>query len=255
MSLLARILDAKRVAVKALRNARFPAPPGSTRDLGLTRAGGQRLRLIAEHKRRSPSAGPLSTALSVEDRARAYAAGGASVLSVLTDRDFFEGSFDDLAKARGATDLPLLCKDFVIDEVQLDAARAYGADAALLIVRCLDPARLSRLTFAARERGLTPIVEVTSEAELVQALDAGADHVGVNARDLDTLELDPTRAARVLARVAEAERAVPLHFSGLRTPRDVAEVSRGVAHGALIGEALMRVDDPTPLLLELVAAT
>jgi indole-3-glycerol phosphate synthase len=208
--------------------------------------------LIAEIKRRSPSAGQLSTALSVAERARAYERAGASMLSVLCDSHFFDGDYQHLQEARAATSLPLLCKEFVIDEAQLAAARAFGADAVLLIVRCLTPERTRQLVAAARAQELVPFVEVATEAELATALDAGADLIGVNARDLDTLVMDAERAARVLAAIPSSMTRV--HLSGLSRPADVQRVRESGADAALVGEALMRESDPEPLLTELAHA-
>src|SRR5690606_15256778 len=133
----------------------------------------------------------------------AYERAGAAMVSVLCDARFFDGGYPHLTEARGAVALPLLCKEFVIDEVQLDAARAFGADAVLIIVRCLTPDRVAALVAAARERDLVPFVEIANEAEARIALDAGADLIGVNARDLDTLAMDPQRAETVLAGLPE----------------------------------------------------
>ncbi len=250
--LLQRILMEKRAAVEQLRGRPLPARDTPVRPLGLARPAGAPLRLIAEFKRRSPSAGSFPTGLDVEARARAYTRAGASMLSILTDEPFFGGGFEDLRAARGATDAPLLCKDFILDEAQLDAAWAYGADAVLLIVRCLDEAALARLTLAARARGLVPFVEVATEAEARVALDRGATLVGVNARDLDTLAIDPARAERVLTSLpAGVTRA---HLSGLRSAEAVAAVAGQAVDAALIGEALMRAEDPEPLLRAMVAA-
>jgi indole-3-glycerol phosphate synthase len=251
MSLLETILEQKRAELIALRQLALPRPP-APRSVELARPAGAPLRLIAEIKRRSPSAGPLSTELGVGARARAYERAGARLLSVLTDPTFFDGSFSHLAEARTACALPLLCKDFVIDELQLDAARVFGDSAVLLIVRCLAPARLAELVTAARQRQLEPLVEVTTQAEAELALSAGATLIGVNARDLDTLAIDPTRAASVLAELPGEVTAI--HLSGLTTPEDVARVARSRADAALIGEALMRQDDPEPLLSAMVRA-
>ena len=174
------------------------------------------------------------------------------MLSVLCDAHFFGGDYQHLAEARAATQLPLLCKEFVIDECQLDAARAFGADAVLLIVRCLERARVSELILAARTRELVPFVEVMTEDELAVALDGGAELIGVNARDLDTLVMDAARAARVLAAVPA--HVVRVHLSGLSKAEDVSRIRQSGADAALIGEALMRQDDPEPLLRALVAA-
>jgi indole-3-glycerol phosphate synthase len=248
---LDKILAQKAKEVLALRKRSFPPGP-EPRSLGLRRAPGEPLRLSTEIKRRSPSAGALSTALGVAERATAYERAGAAMLSVLSDSRFFDGAFEHVAEARAATQLPILCKEFVLDEVQLDAARAFGADAVLLIVRILPPERLSSLVRAARERGLTPFVEVVNEAEARVALEAGATLVGVNARDLDTLAMDPARAARTLAGLPDGVTAV--HLSGLATPEAVLDVARSFSDAALVGEALMREDDPEPLLRRLVAA-
>src|SRR5690606_750310 len=134
------ILQAKWAELPELRRRRLPAPP-SVRPADLRRGPRQPLRLIAEIKRRSPSAGALSTELSVPARAVAYERAGAHMMSVLCDWQFFGGRYEDLAAARDATDLPVLCKEFVLDECQLDAAQAYGASAVLLIVRCLPAER------------------------------------------------------------------------------------------------------------------
>jgi indole-3-glycerol phosphate synthase len=250
VSLLERILTQKKSELGGLRGRRLPPPP-PRRPLGLSRGPGQPLRIISEIKRRSPSAGPLNTTLSVGARARAYERGGASMVSVLCDSAFFDGSFEHLAEAREACALPLLCKEFVIDEVQLDAARAYGADAVLLIVRCLAPERVSALHRAAVERELVPFVEIANEDEARIANDAGATLVGVNARDLDTLAMDATRVERILSGLSAGVTRV--HLSGLRQPEDVARVAAGPSDAALIGEALMRLDDPLPLLAAMVA--
>src|SRR6188768_2076927 len=150
MGHLAKILAQKTSELPALRARALPAPP-ARRPLLLSRAhNAGRLSLITEIKRRSPSAGQLSTVLSVAERAAAYERAGAAMLSVLCDERFFDGGYEHLAQARAAVALPLLCKESVIDEVQLDMARAHGADAVLLIVRCLTVARTTELVRAAR---------------------------------------------------------------------------------------------------------
>jgi indole-3-glycerol phosphate synthase len=245
-SLLAAILAQKAEDVAELRGRRLPAPP-ERRPVILSYE--DRLGLIAEIKRRSPSAGPLSTVLGVAERARAYEDAGADMVSVLTDARFFDGAFEHLHQARGAAALPILCKDFVIDEVQLDAARAWGADVVLLIVRCLAPARLVELLDAAHERELEALVEVANADEARVALEAGATIIGVNARDLDTLAIDRARAAAVIRALPAS--VVAVHLSGLATAADVLQLE---ADAALVGEALMRQADPRALLSELVSA-
>ena len=261
MSRLADILSGKSADVAALGES--PAGRSSREPLdvvaALRRGAKAPLRLIAEVKLRSPSAGPLSRALSAADRALAYAEAGAAMVSVLCDARYFDGSWDHLAQARARLDaagglakVPLLAKEFVIDERQIDEARARGADAVLLIARIVSPSRLGDLTRAARATGLEPLLEVVDERELEAALRAGARVVGVNVRDLDTLQMDAARAARVLAAVPPE--VVAVHLSGLKTPADVAAVAGTRVDAALMGEALMRQDDPRELLASMVRA-
>lgn len=276
---LDRILIPKRAEIaRMLSGVRLPPRrrPGGQVLEALVRPEGAPLRLIAEVKRRSPSAGELSQALSPPERALCYARAGARMISVLTDAPFFGGSFDHLAACRDALDEALgparprlLCKEFILDPIQLDRALDAGADAALLIARILTPDALVALSLEARARGIEPLVEVASEEELGAAKQAGARLIGVNARDLNTLKMDAERAARILGQIEPT--AVAIHLSGLASPDDVTRVafpstlvgdplSRSPpsttrrADAALIGEALMRQDDPTALLSAMVRA-
>ncbi len=257
MSLL-EILASKQAEVTALR--RSPRTPGSRTPLDVVRALRREwgpLKLIAEVKLRSPSAGPLSRSLAPDARALAYAEAGASMVSVLCDGPFFDGAWEHLGAARATLDragraIPLLAKEFVVDARQVFEARDRGADAVLLIARIVEPTTLAGLADAARGEGLEPLVEVTDERELDAALRAGARMVGVNARDLDTLTMDPARAARVLEAIPREVLAV--HLSGLRDPADIRRVAGSRADAALVGEALMRDDDPRPRLRAMVDA-
>ncbi len=258
---LVRIVASKSQEVAALhaREQTLPsrfAPRPIARD-ALVRPAGAPLRLLTEIKRRSPSAGALSTVLSPAARALAYARGGASMISVLCDGPFFDGSFDHLAEARQALEdaglaVPLLAKEFVIDGAQIAVAAASGADAVLLIARIVTPAALRQLVAYARASSIEPLVEVANEEELAAALATDARLVGVNARDLDTLAMDAERAARVLAGIPRDR--VALYLSGVKDDADVRRIAATRADGALVGEALMREDDPTPLLSRLAAA-
>jgi indole-3-glycerol phosphate synthase len=259
MSLLAEILRRKGDEVATLRGRSRATPGREPLDVvaALRRPRATPLRLIAEVKLRSPSAGALSRVLSPADRTVAYAEAGAAMVSVLCDAPFFDGSWEHLASARRALDarglrVPLLAKDFVIDEAQIDEARERGADAILLIARIVSGDRLVELAAAARARRVEPLVEVVDEAELAAAVRAGARVVGVNARDLDTLAMDAAGAARVLAAIAPE--SVAVHFSGLRDAEGVASIAAGRPDAALVGEALMRADDPRPLLGAMVRA-
>jgi indole-3-glycerol phosphate synthase len=260
MSLLTDILATKRTEVAELRaKPRTSAPPAPRERLDIVRAlrrpPGTPLRLIAEVKLRSPSAGSLSRALTPGARAVAYAEAGAAMVSVLCDARYFDGSWSDLAACRAHLDdagrsVPLLAKEYVIDERQIEEAADRGADAILLIARIVTRARLAELARAARASGIEPLIEVIDENELEAALEARPRVVGVNARDLDTLVMDPARAARVLAAIPRD--VVAVHLSGLRSGADVARLARDRADAALIGEALMRQDDPRPLLSSMV---
>src|SRR3954468_20246301 len=157
--------------------------------------------VIAEIKRRSPSAGAIREDLDPGERAALYAANGAAAISILTDTPFFGGSVQDLRSAAGSCALPLLRKDFILDEVQILEARAAGASAVLLIARVLSASRLDELLHCAKELGLDALVEVHSERELEAALAAGASVIGVNSRDLDTFTVDVQSAWRLLSRV------------------------------------------------------
>lgn len=259
---LDRILAQKRAEIARMLAA-LPRVPERRPKPGLlaslARRHAQPLRLLTEIKLRSPSAGELSRALAPAERALRYARGGAAMISVLTDGPFFGGSFDDLAACRDTLDRELgdarpylLCKEFVLHPIQIERALGAGADAVLIIVRCLAPGELLGLVRAAEDRGLVPLVEVATLEELAAARDAGAKLVGVNARDLDTLKMDAARAAAVLAEIDRD--TVAVHLSGLRGPEDVAQVAATRADAALIGEALMKQDDPSALLAAMVSA-
>jgi indole-3-glycerol phosphate synthase len=251
MGLLDEILTEKRREAGALARAPTARRPDGwpVRDAlqALKRPAGAPLRLVAEIKFRSPSAGPLSRALGAADRAVAYERAGASMISVLTDRKWFDGSFDDLSDARKSVSVPVLCKDYVVAPSQIERAWIAGADAVLVIVRCVpEKHALRALVDAARTRGIEPLLEVTNEHELDAAIAADARLVGVNSRDLDTLTIDTDRAARVLD--AAPPGIVAVHLSGVRDPGAVARVAASRADAALVGEALMKNDDPEPLL-------
>jgi indole-3-glycerol phosphate synthase len=198
--------------------------------------------IVAEIKRRSPSQGAIRPDLDPVAHARAYARGGAVAVSVLTDEAHFGGSLDDLSRVAGAVTLPVLRKDFIIDEVQILEARAAGASAILLIVRVLTPERLSALAAAARAQGLATLVEVHTAGELEAALTVGPTAVGVNARDLATFAVDLRAAEGVLARVP---REIPVVAeSGIEGRGDVERLAAAGADFVLVGTSLARRSDP-----------
>jgi indole-3-glycerol phosphate synthase len=227
--------------------ARMPAARSLARAL---RRPGQ-IACLAEFKRRSPSAGWIAEGAEAAPVARAYAAGGAAAMSVLTDGPFFGGSLDDLAAARAACDLPILRKDFVVDRYQIVEARAAGADAVLLIVAALDDPELAALLAAAREVGLDALVEAHDEDEVARALAVGASIVGINNRDLKTFKVDRELAARMRPRVP-ADRVIVAE-SGIRDAADVARLRAAGVDAILVGETLMRAPDPAAALRALVA--
>jgi indole-3-glycerol phosphate synthase len=199
--------------------------------------------VIAEVKRRSPSAGAIAEGLAPAAHARAYVAGGAVAISVLTEELHFGGSLADLATVRAAVGVPLLRKDFIIDETQLYEARVHGASAVLLIVRALEPAALEDLAAGARELGLARLVEVHGPAELEPALRVEPDAVGVNARDLETLRVEPRNSEALLRAVPPAVLAVA--ESGLGTRTDVTQVAAWGADAVLVGTSVAGAADPT----------
>ena len=205
--------------------------------------------VIAEVKKASPSAGAIAPECEASKQALHYQDGGAAAISVLTEPESFGGSFADLSDVADAVELPVLCKDFVVDPVQLFVARGHGADAVLLMVSVLGQATADYLDLAAT-LGLECLVEVIDERELDTALGAGATLVGVNSRDLRTLELDDERARRVVAASAAAG-AVTVAASGVKTRDDVRAVGAAGADAVLVGETLMRAEVPEDVLGEL----
>ena len=198
--------------------------------------------VIAEVKRRSPSKGDLAEIPDPAALARQYAAGGAAAISVLTEERRFAGSLDDLRAVRAAVDVPLLRKDFLVDPYQVLEARAAGADLVLLIVAALDDDLLRRLHDQAGELGMAVLVEVHDEPETARAVDLGAELIGVNARNLKTLDVDPDTLGR-LAPLVPADRVLVAE-SGISSPVDVKRYVAEGARAVLVGEALVKDGDP-----------
>lgn len=229
------------------RAAALPAPRDPRPDF---RAPG--VRLIAEVKRSSPSKGALSPITDPAGLAAAYAEGGASAISVLTEERRFNGSLADLVAVRERVDIPILRKDFVVTDYQLLEARAHGADLVLLIVAALDDAQLKDLLQYATGLGLTALVEAHTADEIARALTAGADVLGVNNRDLKTLQVDRSNFARLAADIPEG--IIKVAESGVRSPADVAEFAAAGADVALVGEALVTGADPADAVRAMLAA-
>jgi indole-3-glycerol phosphate synthase len=203
---------------------------------------GPDIRVIAELKQASPSRGVLRKDYRVRELAQAYEAGGAAALSVLTEEDYFRGSLTELIDARDATGLPALRKDFIVEPYQVYESAAAGADALLLIVAALDDKELRELTELSHRLRIAGLVEVHTEDELSRAIDAGARLIGVNNRDLKTLEVDLETSFRLRPKIPEG--CVAVSESGIKTPEDLRRLADAGFNAVLIGESLMVKEDP-----------
>lgn len=206
--------------------------------------------LIAEVKKASPSAGIIRADFDPVQIARIYEENGAACLSVLTDEKFFKGDKRHLLNICKKVQLPLLCKDFIIDEYQIHEARIWGADAILLIVAALDLKQLIEYSALAQELGMAALVEVHTEAEMQDALDAGAKLIGINSRDLNTFVTDLETVERLAGMVPKDVTLVA--ESGIKTPADVRRVADAGAKAILVGETLMRAPDIGAAVRELM---
>lgn len=248
MTFLDDVLEVKRAEIELLRQYPPSAAASSGPEFGRSLRG-PGLSVIAEIKRRSPSRGDLARSLDVASAARAYAAGGASAISCLTDRRFFGARAGDVAHACAAG-LPVLRKDFLIDEIQIDESVDLGVSAVLLIARILPPGRLETLHRHAVSRRLDVLVEVHDEAEVDRAIAAGASIVGVNNRDLATLEVDSGRSLRLRPRIPAG--VVSVAESGVASRDDVRRIEDAGFDAVLIGEALVTSSDPATMLMDLM---
>ena len=232
------------------RRAAMASPRGATFAANLGRAG--HVNVIAECKRRSPSKGVLSASYDPVRIARDYERGGAAAISVLTEPTFFDGSVEHLTAVRAAVTLPLIRKDFIVDEYQLFEARAIGADAVLLIVAALDQPDLVRLQQQAGDLGLATLVEVHDDDELTRAIDSGARIIGVNNRNLRTLTVDVDASYRLAARIPAG--VVGVSESGLQSRSDLERLAAAGYRAFLIGERFMVDANPARAVAELLGA-
>ncbi|MFI0976475.1 indole-3-glycerol phosphate synthase TrpC [Streptomyces sp. NPDC021093] len=239
-----------RVSEGELQDRAAQAGPG--RDCAALLRGAEGLTVIAEVKRASPSKGPLAAIGDPAALAADYEAGGAAAISVLTESRRFGGSLADLDAVRARVEVPVLRKDFIVGPYQLWEARAHGADLALLIVAALEQPLLAELVALAGEIGLTPLVEVHDEAETDRALDAGARVIGVNARDLRTLEVDRGTFARLAPGIPRD--VVRIAESGVRGPGDAAHYAALGADTVLVGESVVTGGSAREAVAALVAA-
>ena len=259
MSVLERIVEdtrdevgrrRERVPLARLEAAIAERPEGRPFSEALLRPG---ISVIAEHKRRSPSAGVIREGSSVDEVVRAYERGGAAALSILTEPFHFGGSLDDLHAARAISGLPVLRKDFIVDPYQLYESAAAGADAILLIVAALDDKALGKLLHEAADLDLDALVEVHDEKELERALEVEADVLGINNRDLADFSVDIERTYALLADVPAGKTVVS--ESGFSTREQLDELERVGVDAVLIGETLMRADDIEQAVRELTGGT
>jgi indole-3-glycerol phosphate synthase len=263
-NIFSQILDRKRKAVAQLRadpssrNFRecaleFRKNANPHRLLQALKSDSRRPNIIAEFKRRSPSAGIIRDDLTVGEIVHCYERGGACAISILTEEEYFWGSIADLRAARSATNLPLLRKDFIIDPIQIFEAASAGADAVLLIVAALDDLSLGELrALAEDELGLDALVEVHTSEELRRALNAGARIIGVNNRDLRAFQISLNTSERLIAEVPRGR--ILISESGLQSAESLLRLRKVGFRGFLVGEALMRAPDPETALRNLVAA-
>jgi indole-3-glycerol phosphate synthase len=252
---LSRIADATRASIAAGGYARLPAaasaPDGARFAASLREAG---TRIIAELKRRSPSAGEISPHLDrrIETFALAYRRGHAAAISVVTEREFFGGDPGWVARARRISGLPVLMKDFILEESQIDFAVSAGADAILLIVALLDDGSLSRLRAAADARGLAVLVEAHGAEEIRRAGAAGAEIIGVNARNLKTMSVDIGASAELAQAIPRT--AIRVAESGIEHRGQIEMLAAAGFHAFLVGETLLRAEDPEGMLKSLRGA-
>jgi indole-3-glycerol phosphate synthase len=249
-----RIIEVRRAREPlAVLEARAAAhvPKGAAFEHGLGVGG--RVNVIAECKRRSPSKGVLAAQYDPVAIARKYEEGGAAAISVLTEPTFFDGSLDHLRLVRDAVDLPILRKDFIVDEYQLFEARAAGADAILLIVAALEQGSLVRLQARAFQLGLAALVEVHDEAELTRAVDAGARIIGVNNRNLRTLSVDVEASYRLATGLPKD--VIGISESGLKSREEVERLTAAGYRAVLVGERFMTDPDPAGALRQLMGVT
>ena len=239
----------ERVSLDALKQRASRAVPALDTDRRLRQPG---VSVIAEVKRSSPSAGALASITDPAALASDYERGGAHCISVLTEQRRFNGSLDDLVAVRAAVDVPVLRKDFIVSSYQIWEARAYGADVVLLIVAALEQNALVALLERTESLGMAALIEVHDEEEARRAVDAGARIIGVNARDLKTLDVNRETFARIAPLLPDS--VVKIAESGVRGPHDLLAYAAAGADAVLVGENLVKQHDPRQAVADLVAA-
>lgn len=243
-TILDRILQEKRSEIESLKAGHqiFHESSFPRRSLIQKLQKEEEIAIIAEFKRASPSKGVINSGANPIEQAQAYEQNGASAISVLTDRSFFKGSFEDLTAIKAAVDIPVLCKDFIIDPVQIDAAAACGADLILLIAAAMDQSLLNDLYQYARNLDLEVLLEIHNREELDKALITGARLIGVNNRDLKTFHVSLDVVGQLGPLVKKAG-AYLISESGIHEKEDVDRVQKAGANGILVGESLMKSEN------------
>lgn len=240
-TILEKIIAKKRKGLSNFALNDVPCPPEkrNKRSFLAVLEHTDRMGLIAEYKRASPSKGDIHLGKDPVKQAKAYVSAGADAVSVLTESRYFKGSYHDLALVSAAVDVPVLCKDFIIDRLQIDAAKKAGADIILLIAAALDDDKLKNLYEYAREKELEVLLEVHNEAEAERALKTGNRLIGINNRNLNTFDVDLSVTEK-LAPLLKKEGCFVISESGIKTAVDAKRVRDAGADGMLVGEALMR---------------
>ncbi|MEH7081047.1 indole-3-glycerol phosphate synthase TrpC [Bacillus velezensis] len=251
-TILERILNEKRKEIKSLKELkRKEIKKETTYSLIQQLEQANTLSVIAEFKRASPSKGDINIHLNPAEQAKNYSENGAAAISVLTDATFFKGSFDDVRLVRDAVDIPILCKDFIIDQIQIDIAKENGANIILLIAAALTPSELSELYQYAKHQNLEVLMEVHDEEDVEKAFKVGPKLIGINNRNLKTFEVDLAVTER-LAPSIQAFGSYVISESGIFTNMDAKRVSAAGASGVLVGEALMKSGDLTTSMKDLM---
>ncbi|MBT2677908.1 indole-3-glycerol phosphate synthase TrpC [Bacillus sp. ISL-35] len=243
-TILDSIIERKRVEVEELKKVEVDLTESLIKPRSLIKAlkVANNVAIISEFKRASPSKGDINLSLDPARQAKLYAQAGASAISVLTDEKGFKGSFSDLKKVREAVDLPILCKDFIVDKIQIDLARSAGADVILLIASALFQEQLAALYEYASEKGLECLVEIHDEKDLEKALLTGAQIIGINNRDLKSFQVNLENTEKLGPLVKKAG-AFLISESGMKTRGDIVRAAAAGASGVLVGETFMTSAD------------
>lgn len=239
-TILDSIIERKKAEVEELKKSAKDISEISSKPRSLLKAlrEANNVAIISEFKRASPSKGDINLSLDPAQQAKLYARAGASAISVLTDEKGFKGSFTDLKKAREAVDLPILCKDFIVDRIQIDLARSAGADVILLIASALPQDKLAELYEYASEKGLECLVEIHNKTDLEKALKINAQIIGINNRDLKSFEVNLVNTEKLGPLVKKAG-AFLISESGMKAREDIVRAAAAGADGVLIGETFM----------------